>query len=53
VNNSPRAAIRVTRAALRAAGKSHCAVEVALRDRPSLRWSSDNHWWQPRLSLDW
>ena len=53
VNNSPNTALRTTRRALREVGKLHCGVSVALRDRPSLHWSSDAHWWQPQLSFDW
>ena len=51
VNNTPTAALRTATRALRLAGRGHCGVQVALRDRPSIRWSSTDQWWQPALDL--
>jgi phosphoribosyl 1,2-cyclic phosphodiesterase len=49
VNNSPRSALRSVGERLRRADIDTMQVEVALRDRPSLTWSSTEECFQPRL----
>lgn len=49
VNNSPSSALRSVAQRLRRAEICTMQVEVALRDRPSLSWSSSDECFQPRL----
>ncbi|MGQ9697196.1 MAG: MBL fold metallo-hydrolase [Armatimonadota bacterium] len=50
-NNTPKLAINSVRYALRFARPDRVRVAVALRDRVSVHWSSENNWWQMNLWL--
>lgn len=48
-NNTPQLALRSVKYALRFARPERVRVDVALRDRASVRWSSEGNWWQMSL----